>query len=67
MERTDTPPITGWQRVWIVLAVLVVLPAITAIDSDAIRWVLYALAIVVVLAAMGVVELAMALWYRARR
>ena len=67
MQQTPTPPITGWQRVWIVLAMSVLMPGVGKIELDWLRWTLLAVLWSVVLAALGVVELAMALWYRARR
>jgi hypothetical protein len=67
MQRSVTPPITGWQRIWIVLAMTVLLPAVGKVELDWLRWAAYAVLWFIILAAMGVVELAMALWYRARR
>lgn len=65
---SDTPVrwMPGWQRVLVALAFLLLMNAAAAVGG----WVGTVLTVCcasVVLAALGVVELAMALWYRGRR
>ncbi|MBI4933060.1 MAG: hypothetical protein HY828_04225 [Actinobacteria bacterium] len=46
---------------------IVLMPGVGKIELDWLRWTLLAVLWFVVLAALGVVELAMAIWYRSRR